>query len=207
MKRVLLLLACVCAALAGGVAAHADVLKEIFSGSVGSIVGSNSGLIEGEPFVATFTIDTAQGYYENFGGGDNYFVYYSGPFSVDFYTESSNIAFYGPPGLYDHVKGPSGEFVEEFRNAELGSDVYQIAVSYDLQSFASGYQYDRSSGFIDGPGFEAQLNVATPAPEPSSWALMIAGLGIVSFVLRHCRRVLNPLQRCRVMGGSDTQPC
>jgi hypothetical protein len=105
----------------------------------------------------------------------------------------------------------------------LGSGSYDLAIQAQSSSFddflaqgasstGAAQSFDGGASFTSGYGQApytlpslavsiSGLPNVSAAPEPSVWALMIFGIGVVGAVLRLARRRYHPESRCSVMGA------
>jgi hypothetical protein len=91
--------------------------------------------------------------------------------------------------LYDEIFFPansSGNIVDEF-----GLDFIAGGVTYNLYKFTGDFAYHEYDGATGRLVFDDQLTLAQvrDVPEPATWAMMIAGFGLVGGALRRRRIV------------------
>jgi hypothetical protein len=133
------------------------------------------------PFDAVgFSVSLAGSYsFLSTAGFDNFLGLYSGSFDPT--NALANALIYNDDGP-DGVGSSAFDF-----NLSAGTRYFAVVTGYENSDFG------RFGLSIDGPGLvTASLaeEVAGAVPEPSSWALMIAGFGLVGSVARRRTRVV-----------------
>ncbi len=85
----------------------------------------------------------------------------------------------GPTGWIksDYTFSDSGSYFLEFGVINWGDEAFDSALAFDF-------------GGLQSSNFSGVTTVTTPVPEPETYALMLAGLGLLGFVAR--RRKSNP---------------
>jgi len=171
------------------------------------------GNLEGDFVTATFTYSSAYGIessdpgdYDELDGGSSYPVsnpLLSATFSVEQPTTLNVYNYTFTPGYYSDVY-TSSSYIDDIGASTAGDDIYayiepalgdgptSLAQSYVGDGYGGGSYFDpagTNTGLQDAIVFDVlQVSVtASAAPEPSTWALMIAGIGAVGFGLRYRR--------------------
>ena len=75
----------------------------------------------------------------------------------------------------------------DFFDVITGSMIIDSLASYDMPTLANGLQWQRSVVAMAGGGEALRFAVAA-VPEPETYALLLAGLGIVAWGSRRNRR-------------------
>lgn len=89
----------------------------------------------------------------------------------------------GQAYLFDAL---SGELIQTLENPGVpGFDFFGSAVAIDDDLLAIGASSDSTVGFRAG---QAYVFIAAPIPEPSTWGMMIAGLGLIGLFTQRRRR-------------------
>lgn len=151
--------------LLGSVSAQAAITTYSFSGTL------DSGVFQDETFSGQFSFDDAA----LAGAGDEYLA-----------VDTLTMSFHG--GVYTHVDAaatPEAAFTE---GALLGLS-FTVESSDPAFSLIPGFSsaadayfgYDPSAG---DSGFGSVTYTLVPVPEPKSYAMLLAGLGLIGYVVR-----------------------
>jgi hypothetical protein len=110
--------------------------------------------------------------------------------SIGFYWGSpdSDGQFNGYNSVSLYSGGTSGTFLGTYTGGNLFSDLSLNPTgangnSMYVQLWAGGVMFDTAVFGASAQAFEID-NIATTVPEPGEWAMMIAGLGVVSLIAR-----------------------
>jgi hypothetical protein len=111
----------------------------------------------------------------------NLFVYLSSPFF--FGTNSSTISLDGGTALDFTTDNSLSAYTQI-----TGTNADGNYVEFDGLSGALPQSVSLGEGFAGISGFQLETAGAAAAPEPSTWAMMLGGLGFLAFVGRRVRR-------------------
>lgn len=101
------------------------------------------------------------------------------------------------PGVFD-INGASARLYINNGNANFNDDVLVDGFTFDstsivhtFSSIAAGNYFYKVTGTVDGPfgGSYLLSSNLVPVPEPETYALMLAGLGAISMLMRRRTRV------------------
>lgn len=154
--------------------------------SVGSLVSSRSYSFAAGDTI-TFSFDISGNQRNRFA--DDFFA------AVDFLNGPTLLTAYGVNG---NNSGPSSRSQIAILQGLVGNDpfstrsIYFTAAEAGALSFFVGAGYDPAGGVIvDNLRLERQTAGApvAPVPEPSTWAQMLAGLGMVGYGMRRRKRL------------------
>ena len=203
MRLKLFALACACMTLSVGAAAQAEVFDLSYAGFVEDVTGSGSGLVDGESFGLTFAFDSNNGVFVEDGIGPRFYISYSGPVYTAFSTPTTGTVSSDAAGAFVHVDSIDGDSGEDALNISGTASPYRLAVSEVLTEDFFGNLVGGPTGQLTGPGYSASLFIPG-APEPTTWSMLIGGLGIVGSVLRLQSRAIRPRARAGVQASSSS---
>ncbi len=135
------------------------------------------------------------GGYVDLGGNDQGFIYTPGlGFSTPTFPDgapSSEIGTintagdYVGSGIFDTPASPLGYIADGFLFSEGGFHVLAAPGAFSTEPLGLNDRGQITGLYIDPNGIHGF--VATPAPEPAAWALLLAGVGLLGAALRRGR--------------------
>lgn len=99
------------------------------------------------------------------------------------------------PGVFD-ISGASASLYQNNGNANFSDDVLvggfnfdSTAITQTFDAIGIGSYFYKVSGHVDGPfgGSYLLSSHIVPVPEPETYAMLLAGLGLIGFSLRNRR--------------------
>jgi hypothetical protein len=170
MKKSLLALACAVAALAPFAVAHAQDV---------TLSGTTQPTILSPGEVGTAAVNTQTGLSTISASGTNsYFFEFTGNVTqATSFLGNLNIS--GPVTISSEIVGVSGTTLTESAVDDLGGTTFNVT---------PGFVYLLRVTGPAGAGFVANVSsVVSAAPEPSTWALMMLGVGAIGLMMRRNR--------------------
>jgi hypothetical protein len=172
MKKALLALACATAALAPFAIAHAQdvtlsntTLPTILApGEIGTTA------VNSQNDLSTISASGTNSYFFEFTGNVSQATSFLGNLNIS-----------GPVTISSDIVGVSGTTLTESAVDDLGGVTFNVT---------PGYLYLLKVTGPAGAGFVANVSsVVSAAPEPSTWALMMLGVGAIGLMMRRRRGV------------------
>ena len=165
------------------------------------------GNLEGDFLTATFVYDTSRGFettdgatYDELDGGSSFFTsspLLSATLTVQNARTGKDYLYSFTPDYYADVYTSAG-YLDEIGYSTAGDQTYtyiepddagptSLSQSFSGTGYGSGSYFDpglTNTKTLDSIVFDTLSVNVTAVPEPSTWALMIAGVGLVGFALR-----------------------
>jgi len=180
---------------AGTTLNHGSMSQEMFAISGGELRGS--GTLNGTVRLGSGVQVKAESFSDSTGtmtvNGDLYsqadYLFELGGTAIgdfDQFQVNGNVFFWGGKFSFSFVDGYLAQAGDAWQFMRAGSFTDWSLVTWDVTGLADGLTYEY--GFTDNYAYLKLSSVSiTPVPEPTSYAMLLAGLGLVGTVVRHRR--------------------